>query len=73
MPIFSYRCKDCGKEFDLLVGMTAQKEPLKCTHCGSKNITKQISGFSGVRMGKTSGSSSGTPSCPTGTCGLPNS
>lgn len=71
MPIYVYKCKDCGNDFELLVGMTAKKEALKCTHCGSNNIDKQISGFAGVQMGSSSGSSSSAPSCPTGTCNLP--
>ncbi len=66
MPIHSYVCKDCGKKFDLLVGVTAEKEELKCEKCGSKNITKEISSFG---VGKSSSSSSDS-SCPTGTCPL---
>jgi len=66
MPIYSYVCKDCDEKFDLLVGVTAEKEELKCKKCGSKNITKEISSFG---VGKSSGSSSDS-SCPSGTCPL---
>ncbi len=66
MPIYSYLCKNCGEKFDLLVGVTVEKEELKCKKCGSKKITRQISGFS---VGKSS-SSSCDFSCPTGTCPL---
>ena len=64
MPIYTFACKDCGEKFDLLVGVTAEKEELKCKKCGSKNIAKEISGFS---VGKSSSFSSDS-SCPTGTC-----
>lgn len=64
MPIYSYLCKDCDEKFDLLVGVTAEKEELKCKKCGSKKIVREISGFS---VGKSSSSDS---SCPTGTCPL---
>ena len=29
MPIYNYICKDCDEKFDLLVGVTAEKEELK--------------------------------------------
>ena len=64
MPIYSYVCKDCGERFDLLIGVTAEKEELKCKKCGSKKIVREISGFS---VGKSSSSGSDS-SCPTGTC-----
>jgi putative FmdB family regulatory protein len=66
MPIYSYKCKDCGEQFDLLVGMTAQKTELKCSKCNGKNIEKVISTFSvGGQRGSSSGSSCSTGSCPT--------
>jgi putative FmdB family regulatory protein len=67
MPIYSYKCKDCGEQFDLLVGMTAEKAQLKCSKCNSKNIEKVISTFSvgGQRGSSSTGSSCSTGSCPT--------
>ncbi|MEA3346479.1 MAG: zinc ribbon domain-containing protein [Candidatus Auribacterota bacterium] len=64
MPIYTYICKDCGENFDLLVGVTAKKTELKCSKCNSKNIKKTFSSFS------AGGSDSSRPSCPTGTCNL---
>ncbi len=64
MPIYSYVCKDCGNKFDLLVGVTAEREELKCKKCGSEKIDREISGFS---VGKPSSSGSDS-SCPIGTC-----
>ena len=66
MPVYSYICKNCGEKFDLLVGVTIEKEELKCKKCGSKKIVKKISGFS---VGKSSSCGSDS-SCPTGTCPL---
>ena len=64
MPIYSYVCKDCGEKFDLLVGVTAEREELKCKKCGSNNITNEVTGFN---IAKTS--SSGSDSiCPADTC-----
>lgn len=43
MPLFEYRCKECGRRFALLVGMTAEKAKLECPACGSRKATKLIS------------------------------
>jgi len=29
MPFYPYVCDECGKKFDLLIGVTAQREELK--------------------------------------------
>ncbi len=66
MPIFTYVCKECGENFDLLVGVTAESVVPKCRKCGSKNIEKTVSSFS---VGNSTGNSSTAGlSCPTGTC-----
>ena len=65
MPIYTYVCKDCGENFDLLVGVTSEKAELKCKQCNSKNIKRTLGSFS---VGNSSDKSSSGPSCPTGTC-----
>ncbi|MEW6557698.1 MAG: zinc ribbon domain-containing protein [Elusimicrobiota bacterium] len=69
MPIYTYICKDCGQNFELLVGMNDSDKGLKCEKCGSRNIQRTIASFNtGVAS-----SSSSAPSCPTcssGTCNL---
>lgn len=66
MPIYSYECKDCGKKFDLLIGVGVEKDELKCIKCKGKNIQKIFASFS-IGSGKSSSGST----CPTGTCSLP--
>ena len=66
MPIYTYVCKECGENFELLVGVTAERVELKCTKCGSDNIEKTVSSFSVGNS--TSKSNSSGISCPTGTC-----
>ncbi len=66
MPIYNYVCKECGENFDLLVGVTAERVVAKCRKCGSKNVEKIVSSFS---VGNSTGNSSSSGlSCPTGTC-----
>jgi len=43
MPLFEYRCKDCGSRFTLLVGVTAEKAKRCCPKCGCTRVTKLIS------------------------------
>ena len=44
MPIFEYKCKDCGKTTEVLVASARAKKPA-CEHCGSKQTEKQFSTF----------------------------
>ena len=52
MPIYEYKCQDCGEITELLVdGSTANSE-IECGYCKSKNLSKLLSKVS-VLMGKT--------------------
>ena len=63
MPIYEYRCKECGHVTEVLEAMNARGSH-RCEECKGRKLEKQFSAF-GVGGGKDSGSSS---SCPTGTC-----
>lgn len=43
MPLYEYRCQKCRRRFSLLVGVTAEKAPLRCPRCGSGRATKLVS------------------------------
>jgi putative FmdB family regulatory protein len=59
MPIFEYKCNDCGQVCEFLEkGKEPQKH--KCSKCGGSNLQKMLSGFA-VGQSK-SGSSCDT--CP---------
>jgi putative FmdB family regulatory protein len=60
MPIFEYRCRECGHPFETLV--TAGRQPA-CPTCASQNLDKQISVFA------VSGARSQEPALPAGACG----
>lgn len=64
MPIFEYRCKNCGHRFDALVRNSGEK--ISCESCGNQEVVRLISTFA-VRSDDRSNSAS---SCPTGTCPL---
>lgn len=43
MPIYEYRCRECGKKSTFLtLSVKSSLEP-KCHHCGSRNVVKLVS------------------------------
>lgn len=43
MPLFEYRCNECGRSFDPLVGVVAEKVDLRYLRCRSRGATKLVS------------------------------
>lgn len=43
MPIYEYKCRDCGKISELLVGVGQGSPEIKCAFCSSINLEKIIS------------------------------
>ena len=43
MPIFDFRCRACGHEFEALV--RAQDPPARCPSCQHIDVEKLLSGF----------------------------
>ncbi|MGM0568197.1 MAG: FmdB family zinc ribbon protein [Elusimicrobiota bacterium] len=61
MPIFSYKCMKCKKEFEEITGVINNESGIKCPVCESKNLKKLISNFS---VGKAPAPSCAGPGCP---------
>jgi putative FmdB family regulatory protein len=64
MPLFEYRCADCGVKFDELV--SSADESVACPKCRSSKTEKLLSVFA---ASVSSGSSSSSPSCARPGCG----
>ncbi len=64
MPIFEYKCEDCGKKFEAIV--IGSRKP-ECPSCHSKKLEQQLSTFAV----KATASSSNAMPCgvPAGACG----
>lgn len=60
MPIFEYRCKECGTQFEALV-LSSKSEEIECEKCGSRNTEKLMSTFSSA--GQSQGSSAASGGC----------
>jgi putative FmdB family regulatory protein len=60
MPIYEYRCIDCGRRSEILHRAMAGEQPLVCSHCGSSKLERMISSPGSIVMG---GSRKGTTCC----------
>ena len=70
MPIYEYRCIQCGERFEIRQAMGEGNSQVNCPMCRSGNPQKLLSTF--FSTGSSEPSDIGFPtSCPTGTCGLP--
>jgi putative FmdB family regulatory protein len=64
MPLYEYKCDQCGHKFEELVGSSVTDNSLTCPACGANTCRRQFSTFSSnLRRGSFSTCSSG--SCST--------
>ena len=68
MPIFEYKCEDCGSRFEKLVRRPGTDEVL-CPSCGTNHLEQQHSVFAAHSNGTQKDFS--MPSCPSGMCQTP--
>jgi putative FmdB family regulatory protein len=45
MPIYEYRCEDCGRVFEKLRRFSDSDSDLKCPACDSEEVERQLSCF----------------------------
>ena len=62
MPIYEYRCKDCGNSFSRLQKIGAGSDGVKCPACDGDNIERLLSSFASTSSGNA-------PSPSAHTCG----
>ena len=46
MPIYEYRCLECGEKFEKLVRFSTSTSEIECPECGGRKVEKHISPFS---------------------------
>ena len=73
MPIYEYRCADCGAKFGKLRPMSQADSPATCSQCGSERTSRAISLFSAMSKGSNGDShtvtgGSSCASCATHNC-----
>ena len=70
MPLYEYRCTECGEKFEVRQSMGEDGSKLNCPKCQAGKPEKLFSTF--FSSGSSEPSDMSFPSsCPTGTCGLP--
>jgi putative FmdB family regulatory protein len=68
MPIFEYRCEDCGTKFEKLV--RGDKPQVACPSCGESHVAQQLSVFA-TRAGSVK-SDAMPGGCAGGMCRTPD-
>ena len=61
MPIYEYRCQDCGEKFEKLVRGNSEQPELACPNCGGKQAQKLLSTFGTSGFSTTPNLSSSSP------------
>ena len=67
MPLYEYRCRKCGTEFEHIVFLT-DKAPVTCPKCGGKRTERLLSVFSSSSGGDSAVASN--TSCRTSSRGF---
>jgi putative FmdB family regulatory protein len=69
MPIYEYKCDDCGTKFEKLVRRSTEVEDLVCPSCGEKHLKQEFSTFAAHANGAPKAAEA--PACPGGMCRTP--
>jgi putative FmdB family regulatory protein len=67
MPIYEYRCEDCGTKFEKLIRRSSDQP--ECPSCGQKHLAQEHSTFAAHAGGGSK--SADMPVCPSGRCSNP--
>ncbi len=63
MPIYEYRCNECGHVFPRLQRIGATSEGVTCPKCESSNVERVVSAFASSGSSSGLGSGASAPSC----------
>ncbi|MGC8837370.1 MAG: FmdB family zinc ribbon protein [Anaerolineae bacterium] len=73
MPIYEYRCDQCGAEFQELRPMAQADAPIRCPKCGGEETHRKLSLFAACSRSSSGetvsvGGSSGCSTCKATSC-----
>jgi putative FmdB family regulatory protein len=63
MPIYEYRCAECGRVFSRLQSMGAGSDGVSCPDCHGTDVERLVSAFASTSTGP------GPSAAPPGGCG----
>lgn len=66
MPLYEYRCKDCGAEFEKQLRFSEADQKPACPKCNSSQTRKKISSVVSFAANSASSSTGAGSSCSTG-------
>lgn len=66
MPLYEYRCKDCGTEFEKQLRFSEANQLPACPNCNSTQTRKKISSVVSFTANSAGSSASSSSSCSTG-------
>ena len=64
MPIYEYKCTECGHTFSRLQSIGASADGVRCPKCKNKNVERLLSSFASTSTG--SSARGPAPSCSSG-------
>lgn len=69
MPIYEYRCNQCGNVFDAIRSMSAADQSIACEKCASKETSRLLSKcYTHSQGGAIAGQKSTCGGCSGGSC-----
>ncbi|RKY43681.1 MAG: zinc ribbon domain-containing protein [Candidatus Omnitrophota bacterium] len=65
MAVYTYKCNNCHKDFELLIGVNQESAGLVCPYCKSKDLIRTFSSFliRGLKKASSSCSSCSSSNC----------
>jgi len=63
MPIYEYKCKDCGSISEYLIGVGKGDEDIRCKGCGGSHMERVLSTANLSKSGSMIASHGGTTCC----------
>ena len=63
MPIYEYRCNECGHVFSRLQRMGATSKGVTCPKCEGSDVERVVSSFASAGSGSSAGASASASSC----------
>jgi len=69
MPIYEYKCLDCGEKFEALRSMKDSDSPIACQNCASDHTSRTITVFYAQSGGRViAGGNSSCMNCSSNSC-----
>jgi putative FmdB family regulatory protein len=63
MPLYAYRCPDCGESFESLRPGSQRDDPLRCPACGSEGARRSMESYACAAPGTSASGAASAPPC----------